>query len=200
MQLTIFGATGSVGSYLINEALRQGHTVIATSRYDYTGPQQVGVQWFNVDYDRGDSIQASLAGSDAAIITMGDYGVVEPTRHITEAMMATGVDRLEILTGFGTSPASRRQLDLKMKAVMAAMRPMLLTKERQDKIVRQSGLAFTIVQPPTLTFDAPTGNYRYGDYPNKSINGHLSRADLAEFMVTNLTQNRFVGESVYVQE
>lgn len=199
MQITIFGETGSVGDYLIDEALRQGHTVVPVSRHQHTADTRIAVKWQTVDYDDIASLAKTMASSDAAVISLGDYSVVKPTEHILLAMKQVGVTRVEIITGFGTSPASRQQLSLGMRAVILGKHPMLVTKEKQDKVVRQSGLDFTIIQPPTLTFGPATHAYRYGDYPHKSIRGSISRADLAEFMITNLSENRYHQESVYIQ-
>jgi len=199
MKITIFGATGSVGTLLIEQAVQQGHSVVAVSRRQIDQSDSNSVQWQKVDYNDVSSIGATLAGSDAAIISLGDYDVVNPTGNIVTAMNQTQVKRVELLTGFGTSPASRRQLDPGMCLIMTGMRPVLRTKEQQDKIVRQSGLNFTIVQPPTLTNEPATHHYRYGDYQRKTITGNIGRSDLAEFMVTNLTKNRFEHESVYIQ-
>ncbi|WP_398875919.1 NAD(P)H-binding protein [Streptomyces prunicolor] len=66
-------------------------------------------------------------------------------------------------------------------------------------MVRASGLTYTIVQPPTLTFGPATGAYRQGDYRGRSILGRISRADLADFMLDNLEQERYLNQSVYVQ-
>lgn len=189
MQITIFGATGSVGDHLIDEALRQGHTVVPVSRHQHTAGTRTAVQWQTADYEDVTSIAKTLVDSDAAIISLGDY------ENIMLAMKQVGMTRVEVITGFGTSPESRKQLDLGMRAV----HPMLVTKEKQDKVIRQAGLDFIIIQPPTLTFEPATHAYRYGDYPHKSIRGNISRADLAEFMVTNLTENRYHQESVYIQ-
>jgi len=199
MQITIFGATGSVGTQLIEQAVQQGHSVVAVSRRQVDQSDMDSVRWKQVDYNDVSRIGATLVGSDAAIISLGDYDVVDPTANITTAMSKMQVKRVELLTGFGTSPESRKQLDVGMRLIMTGMRPILRTKEWQDKIVRQSGLNFTIVQPPTLTSGPETHRYRFGDYQRKTITGNISRADLAEFMITNLTKNRFEHEFVYIQ-
>ncbi|VDG18602.1 short-chain dehydrogenase/reductase [Lactobacillus paracollinoides] [Lactiplantibacillus mudanjiangensis] len=123
MQITIFGETGSVGDYLIDEALRQGHTVVPVSRHQHTADTRIAVKWQTVDYDDIASLAKTMAGSDAAVISLGDYSVVKPTEHILIAMKQVGVTRVEIITGFGTSPASRQQLSLGMRAVILGKHP-----------------------------------------------------------------------------
>ncbi|WP_407880421.1 NAD(P)-dependent oxidoreductase [Furfurilactobacillus entadae] len=163
MKVAIFGATGSVGHHLIDESVRQGHEVVAVSRHEHPTESRKGVSWKRVDYEDVMSLVTALAGSDAVIISLGDDNIVTPTKNITLAMKQTGMTRVELLTGFGTSPESRKQLSLGMRAVMMAMHPILRTKEKQDHVVR-------------------------------------ARADLAEFMITNLTNHRYSHDSVYIQD
>lgn len=204
MKIVIFGASGSVGRYLIAEAVRQGHEVIAVGRQVSSLQPQAHVTVKAVDYNQPADLVDAAKGADAAIISLGDLGVVQPTEAIIQALQAVDITRVEILTGFGGSRWSRWQLNPVMHAIVWAARLAYYrgfhNKELQDRIIRNSGLTFTIVQPPTLTFDAATGTYRHGDYRGKSLLGHISRADLTEFMVTNLTAQRYQNQSVFVQQ
>lgn len=205
MKITIFGASGSVGQYLIDEAVKRGHKVIAVSRdHNRISKQNSNVTAMSVDYTNFNSIEQTLIGSDAVIISLGDFNVAQPTEAILKAMKRQNVKRVELLTGFGTSSISRRKLNLVMQVTMQLVRlltrPGFLSKEKQDQLTRNSGLDFTIIQPPTLTSASPTGNYRHGDYKGKSIFGKISRADLAEFIINNLENKRYINESVFVQQ
>ncbi|MCW2786694.1 MAG: 3-beta hydroxysteroid dehydrogenase/isomerase [Marmoricola sp.] len=204
MKATIFGASGSVGQLLIIEFLNRGHDVVAVTRNRSrvtTEHERLTV----MEADLGDlsSLQRALEGSEVAVISLGDDVVDTGTDAIVTAMRSRGVGRVEVLTGFGTSAMSRRELRPAMRALVAMVRlvtyPGFVAKERQDAVIRDSGLTFTIVQPPSLTSTAKTATYRHGDYSGKSILGRLARADLVEFMVDNLELDRYVNESVYIQ-
>lgn len=71
MQITIFGATGSVGDYLIDEALRQGHTVVPVSLHQHTADTRIAVRWQMADYEDVVNLGKTMAGSDAAVISLG---------------------------------------------------------------------------------------------------------------------------------
>jgi putative NADH-flavin reductase len=204
MRITVFGASGSVGALLVPEALRRGHEVVAVTReHSRITIQHRNLTVMEAELDDFLALEKTLAGSQAAIISLGDSVCDSGTRTIITAMRNTGVRRVEALTGFGTSSISRRQLAPASRAVTSGIRlltrPSFVAKERQDAMLRDSGLDFTIVQPPTLTFGPPTGTYRHGDYRGKSILGRISRADLVAFMVDNLEQGNYVNQSVYVQ-
>jgi putative NADH-flavin reductase len=204
MRITVFGASGSVGDWLVPEALRRGHEVVAVTRQrSRITTQHPNLSVMQADLDDIAALEKTLTGSHAAIISLADPVVHTGTRSIVTAMRTAGVPRVEALTGFGTSAISRRQLNPLMRAVVAAIRvitlPSFRAKEDQDAILRASGLTFTIVQPPTLTTGPATGTYRHGDYRGKSILGNISRADLAAFMLDNLEQDRYLNQSAYVQ-
>ncbi|MFD5142939.1 NAD(P)-dependent oxidoreductase [Streptomyces sp. NPDC058401] len=204
MRITVFGASGSVGALLVPEALRRGHEVVAVTR----DPAHIKLRHPHLtvavaELNDPPALGKALAGAGAAIITLGDPVCDTGTRAVLAAMRNTGVERVEVLTGFGASAISRRRLGPGMRGVVGAVRLLVRTgfraKERQDAYVRASGLTFTIVQPPTLTYGPATGTYRHGDYRGASILGKISRADLAAFMLDNLEQDRYVDQSVYVQ-
>lgn len=204
MRIAIFGASGSVGRYLVPAALDRGHEVVpVTRRAARIGDHRQGLRVIESQLDDAAAMDRALVGVDAVIVTLGDAVVDTGTDAVLAAMQRTGVSRIEVLTGFGTSAASRRTLPPPMRAAVAAVRAVtfqgFVAKERQDAAVRRSNLLFTIVQPPSLTDGPRSGMYRSGDYAGKSIFGSISRGDLADFMLDNLDHDRFVNESTFIQ-
>ena len=62
-----------------------------------------------------------------------------------------------------------------------------------EQAIRESGLSWTIVHPPKLTNGRRTGTYRSGeDVAVTSFLPSISRADVAEFMVRQLTNETYV--------
>ncbi len=202
MKIVIFGASGSVGKFLIDEAVAQGNQVVAVSRQAGNVAEQANVSVQIADYTDQTSLQKVIAGSDAVIISLGDFGVVDPVRQITLAMRAVNVDRVEIVTGYGADVASRQSLTTAELTEFMGVRQDYLegttNKEKQVAILKQSGLTYTNVQPSWLTFDPATKAYRYGEFTPKSVHDELSRADLAAFMITNLMKDQFRNQSVYI--
>nr|WP_317772090.1 NAD(P)H-binding protein [Streptomyces prunicolor] len=122
--MTVFGASGSVGSVLIPEALRRGHEVIAVTR----DASHITLSHSNLtvaiaELDCVPTLEKALAGAQAVIISLGDAVCDTGTRAILAAMRNTGVQRVEVLTGFGTSVISRRRLNPAMRGVVGVVRP-----------------------------------------------------------------------------
>jgi putative NADH-flavin reductase len=59
--------------------------------------------------------------------------------------------------------------------------------------VKQSTLDWTIVRPPYLTDGPRTGSYRHGfSTTDRRIQGKLSRADAADFMLKQLPDAAYI--------
>ena len=81
------------------------------------------------------------------------------------------------------------------------MAPLLLGKvaadhERKEAIIQQSSLEWMIVRPPRLTNGPRTGTYRSGpEIQAAMVCPRVSRADLADFMLDQLTSDTYLGKT-----
>jgi len=69
-------------------------------------------------------------------------------------------------------------------------------KEVQEKVIQSSHVEWVIVRPGVLTNGAKTGNYHAG-FPvtDKTVSGSVSRADVADFMLRQLTDTSYRGKT-----
>jgi NAD(P)H-binding len=89
MNVTVFGATGAIGSLTVNELLANGHTVTAYSRH----PNKIPPEWG----DRVRVIIGELSDAEAVVSALGPsldrkatgLPLVDGTRHIVDAMNGT---------------------------------------------------------------------------------------------------------------
>jgi putative NADH-flavin reductase len=70
MKIAILGATGNAGQRLVTEALSRGHSVTGISRHADAQAPQAGVTWVKADINDTDGTAATVAGHDAAILSM----------------------------------------------------------------------------------------------------------------------------------
>ena len=76
------------------------------------------------------------------------------------------------------------------------LRHVFADKEDQEKIIQCSHVQWVIVRPGALTNGPKIGEYRAGfDASDKSIQGRISRADVADFMLKQLTDTTHRGKT-----
>ncbi|OKP95203.1 NAD(P)-dependent oxidoreductase [Paenibacillus sp. P46E] len=201
MKITIFGASGTVGRYVLEEAISRGHHVVAATRSGNILSTNPFVEHFTVNYDELADIERAIATSDAVLILFaGSGGVAKSTATIIQAMKNQHIKRLELLTAFGTSPEARKQLGPLTKLALLPFSFMFGEMPTQNKMVNESGLNYTIVMPPWITYEEGKTPYKHGDFKSKSAIGKIRRVNLADFIINNPEQNAYIGESVYIQE
>lgn len=113
----------------------------------------------------------------------------EGTQNVVSAMEKAGVKRFVCESSLGVGN-SRGQLGFFYNYVLIPilLRNVFADKEVQEKIIRESSLDWVIVRPGALTNGPCTGAYQSGfDASDKSIQAKISRADVADFMLKQLT-------------
>ena len=204
MKLLVFGATGGTGRELVKQALDAGHLVSAYVRdpAKITNLQHERLRVDNGDVLNSAAVKSAVARQDAILSTIGAGAGrttvrEEGTRNIVESMQETGVKRLVSLSSLGVGD-SRSNLGFFTKYIIVAifLRHAFADHERQEAVVRQSSLDWTIVRPPQLRDGPRTGVYRHG-FPStdRRIKGWISRADVADFMLSQLDDDRYLRKT-----
>jgi putative NADH-flavin reductase len=201
VKLLILGAAGLTGRELVAQALAQGHEVTAFVRR----PEKLTVQHDRLEIVRGDvtdytSVERAVEGKDGVLRALGsstpvrrDPALVEGVRNVVRAMERMGVRRFVYLSFLGVREG-RDRLSLLGRYVVAplVMRNPAADHEVKEGIIKQSRLDWTIVRPPRLTKGRRTGVYRSGErVAAESMIPTLSRGDLAEFMIRQLTDDAY---------
>jgi putative NADH-flavin reductase len=204
MNIAVFGGTGGTGQWIIKLGIEAGHQITALVRNPDRlddGSSQTKIIVGNVlDYKK---VQESIAGTDAVAVSLGsrsdspDNIVSQGTQNIIRAMKALDVRRLVVITSLGVGD-SKDQVPMAFKLVMKTiMRKIIIDKDRQEQFVRASGLDWVIIRPGELSNDPPTQQYIFGTDPTITAK-RVSRADVAEFVIQNLTDNQFLHQAVAI--
>jgi putative NADH-flavin reductase len=204
MKLLVFGSTGGTGRELVKQALAQGHEVTAFARAtarlgDLTHPS---LQVFRGDVLDSAAVEKAVTEHDAVLCAIGTGAGrstlrEEGTRNIIRAMEKAGVHRLICQSSMGVGD-SRANLGFLTKYVIVPvlLRHAFADHERQEAVVQASALDWTIVRPPHLKDGPWTGTYRYGFPPTDTgIQGKISRADVADFMLKQLADNTYLHQT-----
>jgi putative NADH-flavin reductase len=208
MHIAIFGATGVTGRCLVEQALDQGYDVTAFAR----NPASVTTQHVRLSIVRGDvfdsaTVRQAVANQDAVLCTIGGHDRLrvalsgrprEPglctisTRNILDAMKMFGVSRLICLSAWGIGDSKGRVPVIFRNAIFPLlMKEEYEDKEAQEQLIQQSNLDWTIVRPSRLTNGPRRGRYRMKSSLEFSLRSSISRADVADGMLRQLTDSTF---------
>ncbi len=202
MNVIVFGATGTVGRHLVEQALEQGHRVTAFARH----ADRLELQNGSLTKVAGDvldpaAVDAALEGQDAVMITLGagrKGGVrAEGTKNVIAAMQRRGLSRLICQSTLGAGD-SRAQLNFFWKRIMFGLllRPAYLDHQRQEALVCASDLDWTIVRPAAFTDGPHSASYKAGFPPSeRGLSLTISRADVADFMLRQLRDGRYLRQT-----
>jgi uncharacterized protein YbjT (DUF2867 family) len=202
MKVLVFGATGKTGRLVVERAMAKGHAVTVLVR-DASRFHRTGVRVLMGDATNLAEVLAAMKGQDVVVDTIGGtkpYKAQELERRaarvIIDAMRMERVRRLIVVSMMGLGE-SRMQAPwwyrtLLMRTFLRGSSP---DKEAMERLVRASGLEYVIVRPPILKDEPATGKVTVLE----GGTGHsITRGDLSEFLVEQVTNDAYVGRGVTV--
>ena len=145
---------------------------------------------------RGQDVVISALGVGTSLKSRGLLGRSVPA--IVHTMEAEGVRRLILMSSYGVGD-TRQDVPLVPLIVMRLLfQDLFADKKAGDDAARASGLDWTIVHPVTLTNGPGTGRYRVGE--RLALRGFptVSRADVADFLLTQIDDRSFVKKNVMI--
>ncbi len=194
LKVLVVGATGSIGRLVVAEALSRGHSVQALVR----DPARANVlpaaaRRITGDLTRADTLMSAVKDVDAIVFTHGadgggkvaaeqvDYGAV---RNVLQALGGRE-SRIALMTSIGTTNRNGAY----NRATEAHD-----WKRRGERLVRASGLPYTIVRPGWFDYNAADqhrlvflqGDKRRAGDPSDGV---VSRRQIAQVLVHSLTSD-----------
>jgi len=219
LNIVVYGATGKVGSHVVQEALDRGHRVTAVSR----NPQKVEIRHDNLSIVKGDlldisSLTETVTGHDVVVLSVrgviGDSGLPESALQFIAAENLIDVlfrqedraPRLIHVGGAGT-------LEVEPGVLYAAKLPkVLIPKNLEIEILGQilalefyhkvDDVRWTFITPPKNFTNGPrTGEFRIGG--NRALEDdrgrtRVSRADFAVALIDEAEQAAHVRQQFSV--
>lgn len=211
MKLLITGATGGTGQATVRKAIATGHQVTALVRSSADARLLLpGAELVVGDARDEAALNQALDGVDAAVSALGTRKISltgqvtllsEGTRALVAAMKRRGVRRLVCITGLGAGDSAGHGglvYDHLIKPVL--LRTIYQDKDRQEVIIRASGLDWVIVRPTVLTNKPATGRVHATIDLHGVVGGSISRADAAAFMVAQVGSDEWLGKTPLITE
>ncbi len=207
MRLTVFGATGRIGSQVVRQALAAGHEVVAVVRDParLTVPAGTGLGVVTADVMDPAQIRPAVKGSDAVISALGPRPggpvtvLADGVRSILVAMDQAEVSRLVAVSASGAfiEPDEPFVTRVVVKPLLQRMLRASMTDTRQmETEIWASGTDWTLIRPPRLT-DRP-GRGRYRRMIGHHVGMSIARADVADAILATLADPATIGHMVGV--
>ena len=206
LHIAVIGANGGIGNQVVLQALDAGHTVTAIVRT----PGNIKMAHPHLHIVQGDVMQPHSLGEhlenkDAVISAIGKNSLKKTTlysqgnKNLIEAMKKAGTDRAFFISASGleVNPTHSLLLRFATKFILQALlRNMYADLWAMEKMIKESNFNWTIIRPPKLLDNPVTGNYRAraDGFLNNGLT--ISRADVAHFIVHNITNDTIVRKTV----
>lgn len=193
MKILVFGATGRIGSSVVDQAVASGHAVAVFVR------DRSRVKTPDLDVYEGSVLDSTAVatvfrnGFDAVIVAIGadplkpSTLVTDSARCIVAAATASGIPRYLGVTGTAEMP--RKSLFGKLSTFLLRLTPVGNAIRDHDgafSIVSKSTLDWTLAACPWVKDGPARGNYKTSlTFPGG--NKFIYPADVAHYLVRELT-------------
>lgn len=205
MKILVLGATGATGQLIVRDAVASGHHVVALVRAK-AGSNLAGAEVIEGDVRDEGALARALNGCDAVVSALGTgMGLREvdlltvATRALVAAMTRAGVRRLICISALGVGD-SRNHGGFVFDRLF---QPLLLgraykDKDRQEAAIRASSLDWVVIRPARLTNGAARGRIRATTDLAGIKGGTIARADVAQFVLEQLTTDTWLRRTPVV--
>ena len=211
MKIVVFGASGGTGQHLVQQALAQGHTVTAFARRpdSILAAPSPGLAVLSGDIHDSAAVSAAIAGQDAVLSALGARNlgrsdVLEAgVRNILAGMATHGVSRIIVLGASGAGQDAGQHLGAATRLLLKVLKATVLkepfrSQREQESLLAASSVQYTIVRPPRLLDRPALGRYRVQADGLPPGGMTIPRADVADFMIRQLTDSTWIRRGPYI--
>lgn len=208
-RILVLGATGGTGQHVVTQALQQGHSVSVLVRH----PERLRIESDRLRVlvgsvtDDSHALDAAARDQDVVISALGvgnslkSGGLIARSMPaIVRAMQTASVRRLIFTSAYGVGETYRDIPLVPRMAIRTLLKDLYADKQvGEDELRRLGGdIDWTLVYPVTLSNGPRTGRYRAGERLTLHGLPRISRADVADFILTQLDDTTYWRKGVLV--
>ncbi|MBD2120428.1 NAD(P)-dependent oxidoreductase [Trichocoleus sp. FACHB-262] len=204
MNVLVIGAAGKTGRQVVEQAVAAGHTVTAFIRdsAQYNAPPNVRV--FTGDATDPATMSHAIADQDAVIDTVGGktpWRKTEIEQRVAHAIVAAakqhGTCRIIAISALGVGDSTAQAtLLFRLLLLPTFLRGSTADKTAMEQAIAQAGVPYVLVRPAVLNDQPAVGSVRVLAGVEKGR--QITRADLAAFVVEQLTTDTHVNRAVTI--
>lgn len=200
-RILVLGATGGTGRQIVKQALARGHQVTALVRSPKKAGDLGGARLVVGDVRDEKLLREALNAQDVVVSALGTPAspfrevtlLSTATRALVQAMKAEHVSRLVTITGIGAGDSRGHGGFVFDKVIFPLLlKKVYADKDRQEAIVRDSGLDWVLVRPSVLNDKPGRGQVRALTDLSGFRGGSISRQDVAAFVLDQLRSDAWL--------
>jgi uncharacterized protein YbjT (DUF2867 family) len=200
-KILVVGATGGTGRSIVTQALARGDEVTVLVRSPEKAGALKGAKVVAGDARDEAALRKALKGQDAVVSALGTPAspfrevtlLSTATRALVSAMNSEHVSRLVCITGLGAGDSAGHGGFVFDNVIYPLLlRKVYADKNRQEAIVRDSGLDWVLVRPSVLNDKPGRNEMRALDDLSGFHGGTISRADVASFVLDQVRGNTWL--------
>jgi len=202
--ILVLGATGGTGRLIVSQAVARGYDVTVLVRSAEKASVLEGAKLIVGDARDEIALRQALKGRDAVISALGTAAspfrevtfLSSATRTLVSAMKAEQVSRLICTTGIGAGDSAGHGGFLFDNVIFPLLlRNVYADKNRQEAIVRESGLDWVLVRPSVLNDKPGRDSIRALTDLSHFHGGTISRENVARFILDQLRADVWLHRS-----
>jgi putative NADH-flavin reductase len=205
MFIALFGATGRVGTRVLEYALAEGHTVRALVRDPATLEKRPGLDIMKGDVLDIPSVERAIKGTGAVISTLGGKGLEDPgeaqsrgMKNIVTAMTKLGVKRVLGVGGSGILDSVAGGLRHDQSNFLPVFRPVSMRHQQAWEAMRGSDSDWTMIACPDIAPGERTGTYRVVEDRLPEQGKKISVEDVADCLLKELREGKYLKKRIGV--
>lgn len=207
MNIIVFGATGHVGSLVVEKLLADGHNVSAFTHGTHHFTENTRLRIISGDIHKPEDIEKALNDNEAVISCLGSWHT--PTKDILTAAMTSivpiaekhGIKRVISLTGSAAcAPGDQLSIIDKLnRSMLSLIAPkILIDGEAHIRLLAESTLDWKVIRSPVMT-NKDDAKYRL-DMNSPSPLATIPRAAVVAALVDSLEETRFISAAPYIHQ
>lgn len=210
MKVAIFGASGATGRLLTRRCADAGYQITALLRHPETFPLRLLVRAVPGSAFDPAAVAQTIEGADVVLSalganSLGKEDVLErAVPQIVAAMQHQGVRRIIVLGSGGAKPGALDQQSAWRRWIVehivykTLLKWPVASQRSQYATLSASNLDWTMAMPPMLTNGRGRGTWRTDPDALPPNASRISREDVADFMMQQITNPEWIGKAVYI--
>jgi len=200
MKIIVFGPTGGTGRHLVVQALAAHHDVTAFTRNPGAIEARPRLTVVAGDTRDGGAVERAIATHDAVLCALGgrpwrrhEQVCSSAMKVIARSMAKVGVRRVVAISTFGAGD-TRPHVGWLARTLLfgLVLRSEVADKEAMERELSETDLDWTVVRVGRLTDGPARGAWHAADDGSIRGMGQVARADVAAFMLAQLTDDTWL--------